>query len=97
MMFRDIFPLKNNPQVHENESVPPLTPFQNLPPHQHSCWVLCPETDCGVLLGPPLFVFPSTQVNFPRVRRRRFTMDTAFSCKIFSEATYSLLVFRILI
>lgn len=45
------------PQVLEEESAPLLTPFQNLPPHQRSCRVLCSETDGGVLFRLPLFCF----------------------------------------
>lgn len=90
MMFRDIVVLRKNSQVHEKEPAPLPDPFQNLSPHQRGCLVWWSETDWGVLLRPPLFVFPSTQVNFPRVMRQQFTMDTAFSCKIFSETTNSL-------
>lgn len=87
MIFRNIFLLKNNSQVYEKEPAPLLTPFQSLSPHQGGCRVLCSETDWGVLLRPTFFVFPSTQVNFPRVMQWQLTMDTVFSCKIFSETT----------
>ena len=66
MMFRDIFLLKNDPQVLEEEPAPLLTPFQNLPPHQCICRVLCSETDGGVLFRLPLFCFfPPHKLIFP--------------------------------
>lgn len=65
MMFRDIFPLKNNPQVHEKESAPLPSPFQNLPPHQRSCGALCSRLKEVSCLDRLSLFFPPHKLIFP--------------------------------
>ena len=65
MMFRGIFPLKNDPQVREKESAPLPSPFQNLPPHQRSCGSLCSRLKEVSCLDRLSLFFPPHKLIFP--------------------------------